>query len=81
MSGLQVEKRLPGIQLGRAAAAAAVFYCHVPRTLSWFEQDSVHQWDWLWRYGASGVDLFFVISGFIVCYVAASPSFTPARFL
>jgi peptidoglycan/LPS O-acetylase OafA/YrhL len=76
-----MEGRLPGIQVGRAIAAASVFYFHSYMTLGYFDQGRLHTFGWLAAHGASGVDLFFTISGFIVCYVAARPSFTPLSFL
>jgi exopolysaccharide production protein ExoZ len=76
-----MEGKLPGIQVGRAVAATAVFYFHSYIGLSPFNRDLLYTWEWLASRGASGVDLFFAISGFIVCYVAAAPDFTPASFL
>jgi exopolysaccharide production protein ExoZ len=76
-----MENRLPGIQVGRAIAAASVFYFHSYIALTYFNPNKLKTFDWLAAHGASGVDLFFTISGFIVCYVAARPDFTPASFL
>jgi exopolysaccharide production protein ExoZ len=76
-----MEGKLPGIQVGRAVAAASVFYFHSYIGLTFFDQANLRPFRWLAANGASGVDLFFAISGFIVCYVAAAPDFTPATFL
>lgn len=76
-----MQGRLPGIQLGRAAAAIAVFYQHSHYALTWFDPSRLLTWEWLAYRGAIGVDLFFAISGFIVCHVAARPDFTPVGFL
>jgi len=50
---IQPKERLDSVQLLRAVAAVAVVLFHIP----------------LFGNGAWGVDLFFVISGFIMCYV------------
>jgi exopolysaccharide production protein ExoZ len=76
-----MESKLPGIQVGRAIAAASVFYFHSYIALGYFDQSKLKTVIWLAAHGASGVDLFFAISGFIVCYVASRPDFTPASFL
>jgi exopolysaccharide production protein ExoZ len=76
-----MEGKLPGIQVGRAVAAASVFYFHSYIGMTYFDQANLRPFRWLAANGASGVDLFFAISGFIVCYVAAAPDFTPATFL
>jgi len=52
-------EKLDSIQLMRAIAAVAVVTQHIPR---------------LFGNGAWGVDLFFVISGFIMCFVTAKSS-------
>jgi exopolysaccharide production protein ExoZ len=51
--------RLAGIQILRAVAALAVVFAHVPNSLTLTEYAG---------YGAVGVDIFFVISGFIIVY-------------
>jgi peptidoglycan/LPS O-acetylase OafA/YrhL len=76
-----MEGKLPGIQVGRAVAAASVFYFHSHIGLTYFDQGTLNTFDWLAAHGAIGVDLFFAISGFIVCYMAAAPGFTPLGFL
>ena len=72
--------RLPGIQLGRAVAAATVFYFHSYVALGFFAAKEP-TFKWLATHGAAGVDLFFAISGFIVCHVAAAESFNALDFL
>ena len=71
---------MPGIQAGRAVAALAVVYFHSYVALPYFDQDKLHTWAWLAKRGAAGVDLFFAISGFIICMVAARPDFTRSDF-
>src|SRR5512138_2340051 len=54
--------QLDTVQALRAVAALSVVGMHIPAV----------------EHGAFGVDLFFVVSGFIVCHVAAAD---PGRFL
>jgi exopolysaccharide production protein ExoZ len=73
--------QLPSIQILRAIAACAVMFAHAWPTLRVFgAQDSIPNF----ILGASGVDLFFVISGFIMVY-SSEPLFgcrdAPRRFL
>ncbi|MDH2399245.1 acyltransferase [Bradyrhizobium sp. SSUT18] len=72
--------QLPGIQAGRAVAALSVLYFHSYVALGYFDPASLHTWSWLATYGATGVDLFFAISGFIICLVAERPGFTRGDF-
>lgn len=65
--------KLKGIQLLRAVAALLVVYCHVllrqpadANGLLSFQQDFFY----LRHFGAAGVDIFFVISGFIITTIA-----------
>lgn len=78
MTGDSRAARLGSIDLLRFAAAAAVLLFHFT-----FFRDSTHRYpDWLTdvtRYGYLGVDLFFVISGFVVLMSAWQR--TPSAFL
>lgn len=56
------QERIDSVQALRAVAAVAVVCNHIPALAN----------------GAYGVDLFFIISGFIVCHVAAAD---PGRFM
>ncbi|MGV7219646.1 acyltransferase family protein [Bradyrhizobium sp. UFLA05-112] len=78
---MEPNTRLPGIQAGRAVAALAVFYFHSPICLTYFDQQPLHTISWLAANGAEGVELFFCISGFIVCYIAERSDFAPGGFL
>lgn len=79
-TGHMSKDQLPGIQAGRAVAALSVLYFHSHVALGYFDPASLHTWHWLATYGAVGVDLFFAISGFIICLVAARPNFTRGTF-
>ncbi|WP_339033896.1 acyltransferase [Bradyrhizobium symbiodeficiens] len=81
MGKAQLHGRLPGVQLGRAIAALAVFYFHTHLALVYFDPSQLATWKFLADRGADGVDLFFAISGFIVCYVSAAPDYTDFSFL
>src|SRR5271165_5026968 len=74
---------LNGIQVLRAIAALLVVQCHTlqasggaiapPKSPYWFT-----------TFGAAGVDIFFVISGFIMFYISfptGQPPVSPASFL
>lgn len=62
--------KLKSIQFLRAIAALLVVYAHsidLQMQFSWSNQQDFY---YLQNFGAIGVDLFFVISGFIITYVA-----------
>jgi len=65
--------RLHALQYLRAAAALAVVYSHAVIQVGSYEH-------WLPEFGGFGVDVFFVISGFIMVWIA-KPTDTPRRFL
>jgi exopolysaccharide production protein ExoZ len=57
------QERLDSIQILRAVAALAVMFAHLWPTLAFYGvKDAIPNF----IFGASGVDLFFVISGFIM---------------
>lgn len=75
-------KNLDWIQLLRGVAALMVVLAHARYAL--LNTDSYALADQLFRPGAMGVDLFFLISGFIMCYSTARSDGSPAyalRFL
>ena len=72
---------LPSIQMLRAVAALAVLFCHLKMSLNWFGYSPNPLPAFV--LGGAGVDLFFVISGFIMVYTSerlfAQPG-APQRF-
>ena len=61
------QERLDSIQILRAVAALAVMFAHLWPTLAFYGvKDAIPNF----IFGASGVDLFFVISGFIMVYTS-----------
>ncbi len=52
---MTLKTRLDSLQVLRAVAAFAVMFTHIP----------------MFGYGAFGVDIFFIVSGFIICYVTS----------
>ncbi|QSX79027.1 acyltransferase family protein [Agrilutibacter solisilvae] len=60
--------RIPGLDLLRAIAIAWVMLFH-----SFLVGGLGEQWDWLSRYGWMGVDLFFVLSGFLIGHQVLAP--------
>jgi len=71
----QKTETVNSIQVLRAAAVMLVVMSHAARELDWrlagmnLQQSSYV--DWFGSLGASGVDIFFVISGFIMVYISA----------
>src|SRR4051794_9574066 len=57
---------LLSLQVLRAIAATAVVICHAGLQLNYWTKTTM-EWNFL---GAAGVDLFFVISGFIITLVS-----------
>ena len=55
--------RLHALQYLRAFAALAVVYSHIVIQVEPYQE-------WLLEFGSFGVDIFFVISGFIMIYIS-----------
>jgi len=69
--------KIVGIQILRGLAAMLVVFAHVQPQLDHFGGP---QLTWL-GVGGCGVDIFFVISGFIIWVTSQSADMTPAKFL
>lgn len=70
---------LASVQLLRAVAALAVVFWH----LSWVSRafpDAVALAPTFLAFGNAGVDLFFAISGYIICHITVGRPFAPGRF-
>jgi len=72
--------KLPGLQIARAIAALSIVYFHSWTVLDRFPKGSAHPIPWLADYGWLGVDLFFAISGYVICLVISKPHFSPGSF-
>lgn len=72
------EGRLLSIQVLRILAASAVVFQHARVHMGYFDGAS----DWMpFDRGALGVDLFFVISGFIMVWVTQQSDLSPTQFI
>jgi exopolysaccharide production protein ExoZ len=67
---------LLSVQILRAIAAVLVVVCHAVHKQGQLSGDGR-----VWELGGSGVDLFFIISGFIMCHVTAGRRTTAREFL
>jgi peptidoglycan/LPS O-acetylase OafA/YrhL len=76
---MKPENILYPVQYLRAVAALAVFYFHFVVILG--EENATSKAMPIEQIGAAGVDLFFVISGFIMAMIAWNGSFKPLTFL
>ena len=56
-------QRLPGLDLLRALAIVLVICTH-----SWLAGGMGYGFGWIESYGWMGVDLFFVLSGYLICH-------------
>ena len=74
-------ERYEGIQIARALAALGVCYFHSWGALDRFPKGTAHPIPWLAEYGWLGVDLFFAVSGFVICMVVSRSDFDPRSFL
>jgi exopolysaccharide production protein ExoZ len=72
------DKTLAGLQIMRAVAALMVAAHHAMEAAGVHAAESMSP-DWLITAGAAGVDIFFVISGFIMMVVAFPPDRAPDR--
>jgi exopolysaccharide production protein ExoZ len=75
------ETKLPGIQIARSIAALSIVYFHSWTALDRFPKETAYPLPWLSQYGWLGVDLFFAISGFVICMVVSKPGFAPGPFV
>jgi exopolysaccharide production protein ExoZ len=75
------QDRLPGLQVARAIAALSIAYFHSWVALTRFPKDTAYQLPILTTYGWLAVDVFFAISGFVICLVASKPAFNQIPFL
>jgi exopolysaccharide production protein ExoZ len=73
-------EKLQGLQLARAMAALSVAYYHSYIALRAFPEAAQMPIAPLKQWGYLGVDFFFAISGYVICLVAAKPSFSPLPF-
>lgn len=74
---------LNGLQIMRGIAAGLVVWHHALEEAEYVRYGGAPP-DWLIRIGAAGVDIFFVISGFIMMYTSFAPNKacpTPAQFV
>ncbi len=65
-------KKLYSVQYLRAIAALMVVYCHAIDLQMLFGTSFQQKFLYLENFGAIGVDIFFVISGFIISYISRS---------
>ena len=73
--------RLPGLQVARAIAALSIAYFHSWVALVRFPKDTAFPIPILTSHGGFAVDLFFAISGFVICLVVSRPGFSVQSFL
>jgi exopolysaccharide production protein ExoZ len=70
-----------GIQVARAIAALSIVYFHSWVSITRFPRDTAYQIPGLTTYGWFGVDLFFAISGYVICLVVSRETFQVPSFL
>jgi exopolysaccharide production protein ExoZ len=75
------ENKLDGLQVARAVAALSIAYFHSWTALVRFPKDAAYPIQVLADHGHYAVDLFFAISGFVICLVVSRPAFGVASFL
>lgn len=70
-----------GIQVARAVAAVGILYFHSWVALVRIPGGREYQIPIWTEYGHLAVDLFFAISGYVICLVVSKPQFRPLPFL
>ena len=73
--------RVNGLQVARAIAALSVAYFHSYVALRSFPESAQIPIELLRKWGFLGVNLFFGISGYVICLVASKPDFAPIPFV
>lgn len=74
-------QKQPGIQIARAIAALSIVYFHSWTVLDRYPKGTAHPFPIVSEYGWLAVDLFFAISGYVICLVVSRPGFSPFDFL
>jgi exopolysaccharide production protein ExoZ len=74
------EKQI-GIQVARAIAALSIVYFHSWVSVTRFPNGTAYQIPGLTSYGWFAVDLFFAISGYVICLVVSRETFSVRSFL
>jgi exopolysaccharide production protein ExoZ len=69
-----------GLQIARAVAALSVAYYHSYVAVRGFPETAASPVYVLSSWGYLGVDLFFAVSGYVICLVASKPSFSRSSF-
>jgi peptidoglycan/LPS O-acetylase OafA/YrhL len=70
-----------GIQIARAVAALSIVYFHSWVSITRFPKDTAYPIPGLSSYGGYAVDLFFAVSGYVICLVISRDSFNLRSFL
>jgi exopolysaccharide production protein ExoZ len=73
--------KLQGLQVARAVAAMTIVYFHSWVAIVRFPKGTAYQIPGLTNYGHLAVDLFFAISGFVICLVVSRETFNVRSFL
>jgi exopolysaccharide production protein ExoZ len=73
--------RFVGLQIGRGLAALSIAYFHSWVAVLRFPEGTAHPLPVLTYYGWIAVDVFFAISGFVICFVVSGSRFTVRTFL
>jgi exopolysaccharide production protein ExoZ len=69
-----------GLQVARALAALSVAYFHSYVAVRGFPEAAASPIYALSQWGYLGVDLFFAVSGYVICLVASKPNFSRSSF-
>jgi exopolysaccharide production protein ExoZ len=75
----QPQNKLPGLQIARAIAALTIAYIHSWHVTMPFPPGTSYPIPFANKLPA--VELFFAISGFVICLIAVKPNFRPVHFL
>lgn len=70
-----------GLQSARAVAALSVAYFHSYVAVRGFPESAATPIPFLQQRGYLGVDLFFAVSGYVICLVASRPGFSQTTFV
>jgi exopolysaccharide production protein ExoZ len=73
------QNKLPGLQIARALAALTIAYIHSWHVTMPFPPGTAYPIPLVNRFPA--VELFFAISGFVICLIVVKPNFRPLQFL